>query len=201
MKRKILGFTLIELLVVIIIAGVLMAILLPTMRSGRELAKRAQCANNLRQLGMAMLMYLEENNDVFPGYFSGGVYWQARVNRYIDDTKIWYCPKQPANGYIATGFINLPFAYNNFIGSGNVAIKNIAKPSETILFSDSTVFGGFKYWSICGSINLVPAKRHQDGDNYLFVGGHMKWCSYEEIWGSGAGQHGLSSPDSWWNLN
>lgn len=63
-KQK--GFTLVELLVVISIIALLMAILLPALSRARELGKRAVCENNLKQLGVAWIMYGDNNNEKIP---------------------------------------------------------------------------------------------------------------------------------------
>lgn len=77
-KSKKRGFTLIELLVVIAIIAILAAILFPVFAQAREAARKASCISNLKQIGMGLMMYAQDNEEEFPmGTYPGPRNWEV----------------------------------------------------------------------------------------------------------------------------
>jgi len=100
------AFTLIELLVVIAIIAILAAILFPVFAQAKEAAKDAATLSNVKQLGLAQLMYGSDNDDAFPLFYERGWVtdstgslvdgpWQATTRPYVKSMQLYFHPKGP----------------------------------------------------------------------------------------------------------
>ncbi|MBQ9371243.1 MAG: DUF1559 domain-containing protein [Thermoguttaceae bacterium] len=100
-EREKQGFTLVELLVVIAIIGILIGLLLPAVQAAREAARRMQCANNFKQLGLALLNYADANRDTFPAgscYYLGFYQNIGSVNCPVNGGIVFLLPFMEQNG-------------------------------------------------------------------------------------------------------
>lgn len=104
-RRKLFsGFTLIELLVVIAIIAILAAILFPVFAKAREKARQASCASNEKQIGLAVMQYTQDNEEIMPsGRMSPtktdntGGNWQDIIQPYTKSYGVFVCPSNPRN--------------------------------------------------------------------------------------------------------
>ncbi len=91
------GFTLIELLVVIAIIAILAAILFPVFAHAREKAKSTACLSNQKQIGLALIQYVDDTDEHWPACDRGvnnvsDSFWQWNVMPYIKSNAVWLCP-------------------------------------------------------------------------------------------------------------
>ncbi|MFB3881769.1 MAG: prepilin-type N-terminal cleavage/methylation domain-containing protein [Armatimonadota bacterium] len=106
------GFTLIELLVVIAIIGILAAMVFPVFARARESARKTVCLSNVKNIGMAIQMYLADNNDTFPPYEN-----RQEVTDYLNSVGAAYCPSQYKN---TNPFLPWPLVLDEYVKNRDV---------------------------------------------------------------------------------
>src|SRR3569833_1515077 len=108
------GFTLIELLVVIAIIAILAAILFPVIAKAREKARQISSASNEKQIGLAFMQYIQDNNETLPCGINHrvqtpeGAGWAGVIIAYVNSTCLYKCPVD------STGVsgVNVPVSYS-----------------------------------------------------------------------------------------
>ena len=100
------AFTLIELLVAIAVIAILAVFLFPAFALAREKARQSACLSNFKQIGTAVMMYLQDWDEVYPtcrlpmfpggyGCASGFISWKHAVQPYVKNTGVYRCPSNP----------------------------------------------------------------------------------------------------------
>jgi prepilin-type N-terminal cleavage/methylation domain-containing protein len=192
MKKQYFAFTLIEMLTVIAIIAILAAILIPALSAGRERGNAAYCANNLSQIGKALMGYVNDNREKLPpvsrtpaGPESA---WDLDILPYLNyQTNVFQCPSDPyrsggnmrtysANGgrnYDAIPGHNSPFGNYGMAPQGPLRFSDLDyNKSDIVLIGerpgDGVTRGNVGVFGFCG-MDQIPGSVHQrgKGGNYL----------------------------------
>ena len=157
------GFTLVELLVVVAIIGVLVALLLPAVQAARAAARRMECANNMRQIGLAIHQYVDSHDGEFPYLLhhsdaARDQTWIYSLSPWLENVnKMRFCPEDlrlkelaktpdyPGTSYAFNGYLTKPPPPKTTLGGDFVDsppgyaenFNNIAETHRTIMLFEA----------------------------------------------------------------
>lgn len=201
------AFTLVEVLVVVAILGLLASVLMPAVQNVRAAARRTECKNGLRQIGVGIHMFANTNSGRFPfnthkGAMKSWIYTLAPYMENVDQVRL--CPDDAKYEERLSG-TNKGTSYiiSNYVSSDKLAgaMMNLHKLQKTttlaILFevsqSRSITADHAHVSSWYSTINVangtvwqalegeVDTKRHHAAANYLFADGHVDTISAQEL--------------------
>lgn len=190
--RKNLAFTLVELLVVIAIIGILVALLLPAVQAAREAARRIQCTNNLKQVGIALHAYHDAQKRFPPGgiwlHGTGGyanwtrsphrTNWGIAILPYLEQNTLFDQYNQnvrntaPANEEVRTSYVSTFACPSDIEGARGVAI-----PDWGVAVYDSAEFHYGSYRGVAGR----SGRAYCVGDYGLWAN-YMSWRNLPSHW-------------------
>jgi len=205
------GFTLIELLVVIAIIAILAAILFPVYERARAKANSASCQSNLKQIGLAFLMYAQDYDELlpegegvytraaFPYYptwdvgtepYVGKFAWALYLHPYIRNVEAHDCPSGPEHNN--NKYTKYDYGWNSLGTEQQIpGVGGLARPSETNLVCDANYpyldrrGPTLAYLKINLGHNTTNPKsrgdRHNGMHNVVFCDGHVKSVSRDGI--------------------
>jgi prepilin-type N-terminal cleavage/methylation domain-containing protein/prepilin-type processing-associated H-X9-DG protein len=160
------GFTLIELLVVIAIIAILAAILFPVFARAREAARQSSCLSNTKQMGNAVMMYVQDYDEIYPWMWQGGAgspwvhipinqtassnyqIWAEWIYPYVKNDAVFQCPSRKYT-QAQMPYTTFPVSYNyNGNASGGVSGASMASvdaPATTVLLYDGWTMDAWWY--------------------------------------------------------
>ena len=192
------GFTLIELLVVIAIISILASILFPVFARARENARRTSCLSNAKQLGLGMMQYTQDYDEmypiigfgptsaddkvIFPNGSIGSNNWVLRIYPYVKSTQVFICPsdtvepwKGAPSGPSITQGVSYGANYRIIVNAlVPISIATVQKVSDTLLMADSAGDVRYDVRDVYRDDRHI-IDRHMDGTNIVFADGHAKW--------------------------
>jgi len=210
--KRVRAFTLLELLVVIAIITILAALLFPLLGRARDKAKGAVCLNNLRQWGVALVLYAAENRSylpadgfaspTLPGHFKTGWYVQLpevihapsyvdmpwRTNPLVDLGKsVWICPSNPRRSD-SSSQTNILFHYcvNGLVNGTGSSGKSLPLGAVPRASSVVYMFDNKNIPAVHANANspgrFAHTNLHQQGAQFLFLDGHVAHLHQRQYW-------------------
>lgn len=202
-------FTLIELLVVLAIIGLLMSMLLPSLKKARSIAKQSVCVSNLKQQGMAVEMYVSSNNGILPPHLTTPPppyvppYRPHRLAVYLNGTlenskEIFQCPAVKVHHGLGDYADNHAHIFPNTMpASTGRFLDKYSRPAELMSHIDS----GFQsmplkgtWWAPCPvtdpTNDVQVSGRHEEKTSVLFLDSHVEilkrnrvYNNNNDLWG------------------
>ena len=184
----------IELLVVIAVIAILASLLLPTLGKAKGRAHTVSCLNNLRQIGLATQIYIQDHEDELPRSQHTNDSWVASLAPYLGATNVYRCPKDPHPTRHYTYLLN-DFLLNGAVPGRNFSrIDAIPNPTDTLFMTEAheqnthsdhyhftatdPTEGG--YGPLEFSLQ-VAVRRHDQKANYLFLDWHVETRPWRSV--------------------
>jgi prepilin-type N-terminal cleavage/methylation domain-containing protein/prepilin-type processing-associated H-X9-DG protein len=199
------GFTLIELLVVIAIIAILAAMILPALSRSKESARRTVCLNHLKQLGLAAMLYVMDNENYYPSSNSTDK-WPQAIRPGYENLRLLACPDDTSIKGAASDIASADLASRSFLFNGWTDYFDslpqpvkfeimpdsfIEQPSETIVLGEKQEEQGDFLMDLRtdNQVTVLEQTRHLGGANYAFADGSArslpfgKCLSPVNLWG------------------